>query len=241
MTAAGRQSLGGASLALLIFGAWLSSLLFLLGERAPVLAWWLPLAILGRTFLHTGLFIVAHDAIHGSLWPSSRRLNHALGWVAAAAYALFPLARLAAAHHTHHAAPGSAADPDFAPAGQRSFWRWYLGFMRRYLSLGQLAGLALLFNVAEHGLGVPAPRLLLFWVLPSLLSTLQLFYFGTYLPHRPGREPFADHHHARSTAQAPWRSLLACYHFGRHWQHHAVPGVPWWRLHRVPPPPSASR
>ena len=27
-----------------------------------------------------------------------------------------------------------------------------------------------------------------------------------------------------------WASFLSCYHFGRHLEHHAFPGVPWWRL-----------
>ncbi|WP_309734401.1 hypothetical protein [Chamaesiphon sp. OTE_75_metabat_556] len=35
--------------------------------------------ILGRTFIQTGLFIVAHDAIHGSVLPGHRQVNQSFG------------------------------------------------------------------------------------------------------------------------------------------------------------------
>jgi len=39
-----------------------------------------------------------------------------------------------------------------------------------------------------------------------------------------------DPHHALSSNFPPWLSLLTCYHFGYHREHHEAPGVPWWRL-----------
>lgn len=39
----------------------------------------LGLLFLARTFTHTGLFIIAHEAIHGSLLPSFPRANAAAG------------------------------------------------------------------------------------------------------------------------------------------------------------------
>jgi beta-carotene ketolase (CrtW type) len=76
----------------------------------------------------------------------------------------------------------------------------------------------------------PLPRLLLFWTLPLLLSSLQLFLFGTYLPHRraPGRS--SDRHRAVSLVWPELLSFLACYHFGYHWEHHCHPHLPWFRL-----------
>ena len=71
-----------------------------------------------------------------------------------------------------------------------------------------------------------------FWAAPALLSSLQLFTFGTWLPHRHKRETvaFADRHNAR-TLDWPWLpSLLACFHFGLHLEHHRSPATPWWRL-----------
>jgi hypothetical protein len=41
-------------------------------------------------------------------------------------------------------------------------------------------------------------------------------------------------HNARSSSMPIWLSLLTCYHFGYHWEHHEYPYVPWcacgWRL-----------
>ncbi len=228
----------GLVAALVILAAWTAGMLLLLTRGDPW-APWAPLAVLLQTFLHTGLFITAHDAMHGTVWPRRPRVNRAVGRLALALYALFPFAALEAAHKEHHRAPASEHDPDYAAGGRTGFWPWYGAFIRRYLSAWQLVGMAAIFNVLEHGLGLPAPRLVLFWVVPSLLSTLQLFYFGTYLPHRPARGrdlAHHDHHRARSTALSPLGSLLTCYHFGRHWQHHARPDLPWWRLTEVAAP-----
>jgi beta-carotene ketolase (CrtW type) len=54
---------------------------------------------------------------------------------------------------------------------------------------------------------------------------MQLFLVGTYLPHR---------RHASdgpiSLAWPGWLSLLACYHFGYHREHHEQPGLAWFEL-----------
>ena len=197
-------------------------------------AWWAlaPLAVAAQTFLHTGLFITAHDAMHRVVCWRSRRLNDALGALALGCYALFSLKALRTSHRRHHAHPASPDDPDFHDGQRRGFWGWYATFIWRHLSLWQVVGMAAVFNVLAHGLGVPEPRLLVFWVAPALLSTLQLFYFGTYLPHRHP-EGSMDRHRARSNAMPPWLSLLTCYHFGYHWEHHAYPHAPWWALASV--------
>ena len=82
---------------------------------------------------------------------------------------------------------------------------------------------------------------LLFWGVPAILSSLQLFAFGTWLPHRRGEQPFADRHRARSSGFGWFASLLTCFHFGYHHEHHDMPHLPWWRLparwpRRVPLP-----
>ena len=72
----------------------------------------------------------------------------------------------------------------------------------------------------------------LYWAVPSILASIQLFVFGTWLPHRTDDyAPFADSHNARSPAMSDTLSLLTCYHFGGyHHEHHLHPSVPWWRL-----------
>ncbi|NIP33402.1 MAG: beta-carotene ketolase, partial [Thermoplasmata archaeon] len=43
--------------------------------------WLVPPAMLLMTFLYVGMFITAHDAMHGSVLPGARGLNRAVGTV----------------------------------------------------------------------------------------------------------------------------------------------------------------
>ena len=168
--------------------------------------------------------------MHGTITPSFPRLNRAFGATALALYALLPYSRLLANHHKHHDHPATFQDPDYHREGRPSIVWWYVDFARHYVSWIQIVGMAVIFNILEHGLGIPVQNLLVFWVAPALLSTLQLFYFGTYLPHREPHD-HADPHHARSNDWPAWLSLLTCFHFGGfHHEHHEVPACPWWRL-----------
>ena len=229
---AASDSLRGVGIAVLILGTWLVSLALLLGQPlgSASLAW-IPPAVGLQTFLYTGLFITAHDSMHGTVCPHAPRLNRALGSLSLVLFALFSFRKLKTEHHKHHAGPGSADDPDFHDSNRPV--RWYLSFMGHYVSVGQIVGMAIVFNLLHHAVGIALENLLLFWVLPSLLSTVQLFFFGTYLPHRREEEAFRDRHHARTSAFPVWLSFLTCYHFGYHWEHHEYPGVPWWKLPTV--------
>lgn len=226
-----RSALPGTLIALSILSLWALCLLANLvlipwGEGVP---WALvPLAMIVQTFLYTGVFITAHDAMHGVVAPGHPYLNDTIGHLCTRLYALFSFRTLRVAHHKHHAAPGTPDDPDFHDGQHPGPARWYLSFLMRYIRLPQLLGMALLFNLMAHLAHIPQPRLILLWVIPSIASTIQLFYFGTYLPHRGADHP--DHHHARSNAYPAWLSFLTCYHFGYHWEHHQWPYVPWWRL-----------
>jgi beta-carotene ketolase (CrtW type) len=225
------DSIIGASIAAVILSAWaccLVATLWLIPWGAEVSWWFAPLAIALQTFLYTGVFITAHDAMHGTVAPRWRVLNDVIGALCTRLYALFSFQALRREHRKHHRAPGTQEDPDFHDGARTHPVGWYLTFLRRYIRWPQIVGMAIIFNVFAHLLHIPEQRLLLFWVAPSLLSTVQLFYFGTYLPHRG--EEHADHHHARSNELPPWLSLLTCYHFGYHWEHHEWPQVPWWRL-----------
>ncbi len=223
-----RQTLIGLTLAGLVFAAWIV---------LHVLAVWRldatvhPLAalacLLGLTWLSVGLFIVAHDAMHGSLAPGHAEINAAIGTLALVLYAGFSFQRIIVKHRMHHIAPGTDDDPDFARAGPFS---WYRAFIDRYF--GRREALILIGATALYAL-LLGPRwpYVAFWTIPSLLASFQLFWFGTYLPHRPGPEPFPDRHNARSPHMSKWASLLTCFHFGGyHHEHHLSPGSPWWRL-----------
>jgi len=175
---------------------------------------------------------LAHDAMHGSLAPGRPRLNIAVGSVALGLYAGFHFEALKIAHHAYHAAPGTADDPDFHADAPRAFAPWFYGFFRTYFGWRQLAVLTLLVGVAVFAFGARIPNLLVFWAAPALLSALQLFTFGTWLPHRHPDDGFPDHHNARTSSFSPILSLLTCFHFGRHYEHHLTPWVPWWRLWR---------
>ncbi|MDQ3245821.1 MAG: fatty acid desaturase [Pseudomonadota bacterium] len=225
------QAAIGISLALAVFAAWLTLHIYgvffhPLGGTGLLVA---PLLLALLCWLNVGLFIVAHDAMHGSLAPKRPGVNRWFGRAALAFYAGFSFDGLLPKHFEHHRSPGSADDPDFSTAHPRHFWPWYLQFMRIYFGWQQMAVLTVM-TVAYLLIGARYANLLLFWALPAILSSVQLFYFGTYRPHRHDHSPFADDHNARSNAFGWLASLLSCYHFGYHHEHHLAPYVPWWRL-----------
>lgn len=221
----------GLVLAVLVSGLWALTLgSSLVRPFAAMSAVEVALRLGLQTWLYTGLFITAHDAMHGTVAPGRPRLNDAVGTVAVGLYALFPYATLKSEHRLHHQHPAAPGDPDWHGGTHTGFVRWYLRFVGHYVRWAQVVGMAVVFNVLAHALGVGEANLIVLWVLPSLLSTVQLFYFGTYLPHREAGAPFRDHHRARSNDYGAFTSLVSCFHFGYHWEHHARPGVPWWAL-----------
>jgi beta-carotene ketolase (CrtW type) len=199
---------------------------------------------LALQWLFCGLFITAHDACHGSAAPGRPRLNRALGRLSAASYAAFSFERLRAQHGLHHQQPGSAHDPDFADVsrpGGHHFWPWALRFFGHYVSLCQLLRMVAISQVLLRLGHVPMANVLCGWALPSALSAVQLFAFGTYLPHRPDpADPFADGLQARNTRQARPVALLACYFFGYHHVHHQQPRLPWFALPSALPRPQTA-
>ncbi|QSQ23456.1 fatty acid desaturase [Pyxidicoccus parkwayensis] len=221
----------GVVLALGILGAWGGHLVFLFTARG--LPWDAPLTwlhILLQAWLCTGLFITGHDAMHGTV-SRLRWVNEVVGTVACFLFAGLSYRRLVVNHRAHHARPTGDDDPDFSTRTQ-AFWPWLATFMVRYTTLPQLGVMAAKFNVFVF-LGVSQPRILGFWVVPALLGTLQLFYFGTYLPHRRPHTVDMAPHHARTLPRNHLWAMMSCYFFGYHWEHHESPGTPWWRLWRM--------
>ena len=225
---ASRQTFIGVTLALALVAVWAAlhvyAIMFHRLEGTGIALAILLVAVL--CWLNVGLFIIAHDAMHGSLAPGHPRVNRAFGRVALGLYAGFWFDALRSSHFEHHRRPGTADDPDFSE--HERLLPWYAAFIRRYFGWPQLLTLAAA-SAALLAFGARVENMLLLWALPAMLSSLQLFYFGTYLPHRRGAA-FADEHRARSNAYGWLASLLSCYHFGYHHEHHLAPHVPWWRL-----------
>jgi len=223
----------GLALATAITAAWFFSLLALLSvDLASQSLSLVVLAIGLRTFLQTGLFIIGHDAMHGVLLPLRSGANQRLGQLALSLYACLPYQRCLLNHRQHHLDPGSHQDPDvLAGAGPLA---WYGRFMAGYLGVGQMASLlttwAMCLLFAWPHTANPALAVGLVCILPLILSSLQLFAFGTYLPHRGAGQAWAPGHQAHSLDLPVWLSLIACYHFGYHREHHQSPGLPWFAL-----------
>lgn len=219
-----------------IITAWFATLgIFLVVNITRVPLAVIVIGVWVRSFLHTGLFITTHESIHG-LVSSNRQMNRVVGSVTAFLYALLPYKVLSRNHQLHHRYPATEKDPDFCLAGDCSFLMWYYHFMKQYQDGKQVCTLAIGMSLIFWGLvhvGIPILNILLFWVIPIFLSSLQLFFFGIFLPHRKTQEGYGDRHHARSNNYAVVWSFLACYHFGYHWEHHQHPNIPWYQLPRI--------
>lgn len=212
-----------------ILVSWLVSVGVLLALPMASLPWWLMvMAVVLRTHLHTGLFILGHDAMHGVLWHRQPLWNHRLGRLALALYAALPYERCRDNHQRHHRHTGTSHDPDVPVGAGLSLLSWYGEFMGRYLSSRQMT-LLLLGWGALLVAGVSWLNVLLMCTLPLLLSSIQLFVVGTYLPHRQQQQTAAKTD-PTSLALPAWMSFLACYHFGYHREHHEQPGLCWFEL-----------
>ncbi|MBA4491599.1 fatty acid desaturase [Paracoccus sp. S1E-3] len=227
------SALPSLALAALIAGGWIAlhiyAVWYLDAGARPLLA---IASLAGLIWLSVGLFIVAHDAMHGAVFPGRPAFNAAIGRIALMLYAGFSWRKLIVNHMAHHRHPGSDNDPDFGH-GRRGVVAWYVDFVRTYFGWREffvLGGAVILYALL---LGSRWPYVA-FWAVPSLLASVQLFVFGTWLPHREDSAPFPDRHRARSTRLADPLSLLTCYHFGGyHHEHHLHPSVPWWALPRT--------
>ncbi|MFN4908385.1 MAG: fatty acid desaturase [Bacteroidota bacterium] len=223
----------GLIIALVIIALWCGHLWWTL-LHAPLagasgLDWLLVVAhVLVQGYLSTGLFITAHDAIHGTVSPR-KSINSFIGTLAAFLFAGLSYRRLSVNHHLHHAHPADDYDdPDYHASN--SYVPWFVAFMRHYASWSQFIIMGVAFNVLK--VWIPEPRLWVYWIIPAFLGAFQLFTIGTYLPHR---KPHTNDmpHNARSMRLNHALAMISCYFFGYHTEHHLSPGTPWWRLWRV--------
>lgn len=216
----------GLGIALLVIGSWFAMIAFLLSawtfDFANPLTWVLMLV---QTHLFTGLFITAHDSMHGTV-HSNRFLNRFIGILCAGLFAFNYYPVLLRKHKVHHSHPGTGEDPDYHHG---SFWPWYLKFLREYVTVWQVLLAAGFYNLLIHVFHFPEMNVLFFWAIPAGLSTLQLFFFGTYLPHRGEHD---NRHNARSQGKNHLWAFVSCYFFGYHFEHHDSPATPWWLLYK---------
>lgn len=227
------DSLVSMAIALTIISLWFISLIGLLRQdltRLPLIL------IIGgvclRAFLHTGIFIIIHDSIHGVVCQN-KQVNSLMGYIASFLYAILPYQTLAENHRLHHSYPATEQDPDFYQINPNSFWLWYTSFMKDYQKGMQFWilfwGMTVVFW-SLIWLHIPVANIFLFWVIPIVISSLQLFTFGIFLPHRPKVEGYSDRHRAKSSNYSVFLSFITCYHFGYHWEHHQYPHLPWYKL-----------
>lgn len=191
-------------------------------------SWSNPLVYVGiilQMHLYTGLFITAHDAMHGSV-SSHQAINQLIGTLAAGLFAYNSYQDLLPKHHEHHRFVATDKDPDYHEP--HAFWPWYLSFITSYIRWPQMLLMGITFWVLV--VFFPMTNVILFWMLPSILSTFQLFFFGTYTPHR-GLHP--NKHKSGTLSKNHLWAFLSCYFFGYHYEHHDSPGTPWWRLWRM--------
>lgn len=220
----------GILIASVIILLWFSHLVYILtyieiNPASPVFY----LHILIQTYFYTGLFITGHDAMHRNI-SKNMKTNHLFGRITSFLFAGLSYKKLIANHFMHHKSPGETNDPDFYIKSQ-IFFIWWGAFLLRYVSVSQLLIMAVAFNLLK--LNFPEMKLWLFWVLPAFLSTLQLFYFGTYQPHKYPHDHSTKPHNARTQKRNHLWAMLSCYFFGYHHEHHDSPATPWWKLYKL--------
>jgi beta-carotene/zeaxanthin 4-ketolase len=224
----------GLVIASILIILWTGSLFTFLGlNLVKVPIGFIPIAVIWQTFLYTGLFITAHDAMHGTVFRQNKKINHGIGTLAVWLYGFLSYKELLKKHWFHHHHPASELDPDYHDGTKNNGISWYLHFMKKYWSWGQFNGRTVAFILAIYVLHISMTNLFLFWIIPPFLSSIQLFYFGTFLPHREPKDGYVRPHCAQTISLPTFWSFVTCYHFGYHEEHHEYPNVPWWKLPSV--------
>lgn len=182
-----------------------------------------------QSWLYTGLFITAHDAMHRTV-SSNSFVNKVTGSICTFLFAGLWYPKLYTKHQLHHKFAGTMNDPDYK-TGNQNFFLWWFSFLKQYVTIWQLIIMAVLFNIMllwfDHW------KLIVFWILPSAVATFQLFYFGTYRPHKLPHTPEMEPYKSRTLKPDHFMALLTCYFFGYHYEHHHSPQTPWWKLYQT--------
>src|SRR5687768_6330197 len=154
----------GVLVAGVIMLSWGALLTFLLAFYEP--DWRMPwpyLLLLLQTHLYTGLFITAHDAMHGVV-SADKRLNNGLGTVAALLFAFNWFPGMLPKHHQHHRHVGTPDDPDFHDGHHPGFLPWLARFAWNYVTWWQVVLMAATYNALK--LFFPQVNVIAFWMIP---------------------------------------------------------------------------
>ena len=232
MTVLIQKSHYGVFIALGIIFLWFTHLFYIMEHiEVSLTNPWFYLHFLLQTYLYTGLFITGHDAMHGTV-SSNKKVNDLLGYFSVSLFACMPYKKLLENHWAHHHNPGTEKDPDFC-IHSKNFWIWWFHFMARYITWYQIILISLLFNFIFWLGDYSLISLICLWILPAFLSTLQLFYYGTYLPHKHPHTHDMGPHRARTQKKNHVWAMISCYFFGYHEEHHASTSTPWWQLYKM--------
>lgn len=220
----------GLLIALTIILIWFSHLIYSLSSvEVNYIEPMFYIHILLQAYFYTGLFITAHDAMHKTV-SENKIINDVIGKAASFLFAGMSYNKLKENHFKHHKYPGSENDPDFYIKSQ-NFFLWWVSFLLRYTTVFQIIIMAAVFNLLK--IWFDEINIWFFWVAPAFIGTIQLFFFGTFLPHKKPHDHKMEPHKARSQNKNHLWAMLSCYFFGYHFEHHDSPHTPWWRLYKL--------
>lgn len=169
------------------------------------------------TWLYTGIFISVHDCIHNDYTIHGIIMSHY--------YSFIDYKILRENHFKHHTYSGTQLDPDFS---EEKMINWFFSFMKKYSTIKQFVLLGIKYNLYLYFF--PKINVFFLTILPPILSALQLFYFGIYIPHNKNNvyedknNAYTDYNKSRLF------HLLTCFNFGYHHEHHLYPKIQWWYL-----------
>lgn len=216
----------GLIISILIVFLWSTFLFFNLNKEIDYKSFNTYLSLIIQVHLFTGLFITAHDSMHNSL-SENRFINDFMGKLCLTLFVFNSYKLLKPKHFMHHRFVATKEDPDYYNG---SFFIWYYNFLKQYISIKQVIFAAILFNILS--LFFKQENVFIYWALASILSTFQLFYFGTYIPHK-GIHDKNNFHKSSTLNKNHLYAFISCYFFGYHYEHHDSPKTPWWNLYKL--------
>jgi fatty acid desaturase len=245
------RSPAAAAVYLLSAHLWLAALVlagrYLPGGVPAKVALGFVLALLAQRALQTLVHHLSHD-----LLTRNRALNDALGNFLVAGLIGMRVQSYRRIHFVHHAENGSVSDPEFIDfstvrekGGLARYIAHYalggelLALVRKYYfstgskertGITQMAHIALcqLFLIALFGWAAQAWYLYLVWLYVAVSWSPMLSRLRFLVEH-PGMDD------RTVSTVGPWHEVLlfAPYQFNYHFEHHAWPALPPYRLHRA--------